>query len=426
MRQIILFIVVFGVAVGVKAQFDFPLRLKPEMAGSFGELRGDHFHGGVDYRTNQKERYAVRAMDKGKIVRVSVTKKGYGKALYIQYDNGLMSVYGHLRKFSCRINKLVREQMRHSGDSGINIVNLDIPVKRKQKVGLSGNTGSSAGPHLHLEFRSHYLTPADKIMLYNPQKYFSVTDNIAPKFYAFGVYRIKRSFDTVFVFSDTSAGVGVGVGVGVGASMDTSSGAGVGADMDTSSGAGAGVGAGGNLVIDTVPVVSNMSSKDTGVEQQKQAVPVVSKMPSKDVWYYVQGSFPDTLFLHLGWYGFGLSALDSMDQEPFHYGLYRLCFMINDDTVSYYSLDSLSLSATSKIAHHVDSEFYRKYKKRMEKSWIMPDSAALSPYSVTHNNGTYFLQPDTTCLLTIIGSDFNGNTTILRQPIKTYKRRPSR
>ncbi|MDR0619694.1 MAG: M23 family metallopeptidase, partial [Bacteroidales bacterium] len=327
----------------IKNPFIFPLKLKPEMAGSFCELRSNHFHGGVDYRTGQKEGYAVRAMAKGKIVRAAVTEKGYGKALYIQYDNGYQSVYGHLQKFSGKAEKFVRKEQKRTGSEYVNITGLDIPVKSKQKVAVSGNTGSSEGPHLHLEIRNSAVYESE-VMLYNPQKYFSVKDEIAPKFHAVGIYNIKNTGH----FTEVACG-------------------------------------------------GNISAN-----------------------YYFTETLPDTLFLHSGNYGFGLSALDSMNDEPFHYGLYRLCFMIDKDTLAYYSLDAMPFSISEKAALHTDGEFYRRYKKRMEKSFIEPQNIVYSPYCIINNDGTYFLRPGTVYLLTITGSDYNGNTAVLRQWIKIF------
>ncbi len=318
--------------------FYFPLKLKPEMAGSFCELRSDHFHGGVDYRTNQKEGYSLYAMEDGKIIRASVSEKGYGKALYIQYDNGYQSVYAHIKKFTGKVEKLLRKEMRHSKSRTANLINLNIPVKRKQKVAVAGNSGHSSGPHLHLEIRSHYQTPTNQTMLYNPQKFFPVTDSVAPNFYYLGVYSMRND-----------------------------------------------------------------------------------SIPSDKISYYPVLTKPDTLYLHLGNYGFGISALDTINDLPFNYGLYRLCFMIDNDTLAYYSLDSLAYSKYLKVFLHIDSEFQKQYKKKMEKSCVFTEDIALSPYSVINNNGIYLLE-DAECVYTlrIFGSDFNGNTTVLVQPIKIY------
>ncbi|MDR1739774.1 MAG: M23 family metallopeptidase [Bacteroidales bacterium] len=359
-------LLVLGAVFFAKAQklqgskFYFPLKLKPEPAGSFCELRSDHFHGGVDYRTNQKEGYSLYAMEKGKIVRASVSEKGYGKALYIQYDNGYQSVYAHLKKFNRNVEKLLRKDMRHSGSKTANLINLDIPVKRKQKVAVAGNSGSSSGPHLHLEIRSHYQTPADKIMLYNPQKYFPVTDDVAPKFYYLGVYGISSR----------------------------------------------------QISYLPVPVSQLLSMPQTAEPAGFQEFAE----------FTASAIFLDTLHLSSGHYAFGISALDTVNNLPFNYGLYRLCFMMDNDTLAYYSLDSFPLSNYSKVSLHTDSEFQKQYKKKMEKSWVFPEDAALSPYSVINNNGICLLEdPECIYTLKIYGSDFNGNTTVLVQPVRLYE-----
>ena len=79
--------------------FDFPLLL----SGNFGELRANHFHGGVDFKTQGVVGKPIRCVADGYISRVTVTPGGYGQAVYIAHDNGYTSVHGHLLKFSSEV-----------------------------------------------------------------------------------------------------------------------------------------------------------------------------------------------------------------------------------------------------------------------------------------------------------------------------------
>ena len=85
--------------------FDFPLLL----SGNFGELRANHFHGGVDFKTQGVVGKPIRCIADGYISRVTVTPGGYGQAVYIAHDNGYTSVHGHLLKFSSEVEKIVEE-----------------------------------------------------------------------------------------------------------------------------------------------------------------------------------------------------------------------------------------------------------------------------------------------------------------------------
>ena len=69
------------------------------MSGNFGELRSSGFHTGIDIKTKGREGEIIKAIDDGYISRMQVSTTGYGKVIYITHNNGLKSVYGHLRDF---------------------------------------------------------------------------------------------------------------------------------------------------------------------------------------------------------------------------------------------------------------------------------------------------------------------------------------
>ncbi len=126
-----------------------------KISGTFGEFRGNHFHAGVDYKTEKKEGISVFSADDGYVYRILVSRSGYGKALYINHKNGTTTVYAHLRDFAGEIADTVwRIQKKQK------IFELDyrpapgkIKIRKGQVIGYSGNTGSSEGPHLHFETR---------------------------------------------------------------------------------------------------------------------------------------------------------------------------------------------------------------------------------------------------------------------------------
>lgn len=135
--------------------FSYPLMQPHSLSGSFGELRNNHFHSGIDYSGRGKEGGEIYAVADGYVSRILVSPRGYGKALYITHPNGYVSVYGHLKDFVDNISKYIKAEqyaaktfyINHFPDTTLFI------VKKGQVIGYMGNTGSSTGPHLHFELR---------------------------------------------------------------------------------------------------------------------------------------------------------------------------------------------------------------------------------------------------------------------------------
>ncbi len=132
-----------------------PLDIPLHLAGSFAEIRTNHFHSGLDLRTNEKEGLSVFASGDGYISRVKISPVGYGKALYITHPEGYTTVYGHLQGFSSEIDSLVRLEhfSKETYDLDWHPKAGQIKVTRGQIIALSGNSGSSSGPHVHFEVR---------------------------------------------------------------------------------------------------------------------------------------------------------------------------------------------------------------------------------------------------------------------------------
>ncbi|MFR6557093.1 MAG: M23 family metallopeptidase [Alistipes putredinis] len=134
----------------------FPLRNVAGLySANFGEMRPNHFHSGIDIKTDGMTGKPVLATADGYISRIAVTPGGYGRAIYITHPNGTTSVYGHLSKFRDDIEKYVHEERYRTRRNSINLYpSADrFPLKQGEQFAWSGNTGSSAGPHLHFEIR---------------------------------------------------------------------------------------------------------------------------------------------------------------------------------------------------------------------------------------------------------------------------------
>ena len=158
--------------------YDFPLDIQIKLSGSFAELRSNHFHSGIDIKTKGKEGYKIYAIDSGYVSRIQVSAGGYGKAIYITHSNGKTSVYAHLKRFSAKIEKIVKSiQYKNKSYSIAHFPKKnEILIDSRELIGLSGNTGSSSGPHLHYEIRDYKNRPE------NPLKFkkIRVLDTIAP------------------------------------------------------------------------------------------------------------------------------------------------------------------------------------------------------------------------------------------------------
>ncbi len=151
---------VFAQTGSIRKPLDIPLYL----SGTFGELRTNHFHSGLDIKTNGKEGLPVYAVDDGYVYRIKITRNGYGKALYIKHPSGLVSVYGHLQNFNDQIEAFIKQKQYEKQQYEIELFPyaIELPVQKGEVIAYSGNSGGSSGPHLHFELRNileHPLNP---------------------------------------------------------------------------------------------------------------------------------------------------------------------------------------------------------------------------------------------------------------------------
>ena len=162
----------------------------PALAGSFGELRANHFHSGIDLRTNQREGYPVYAVADGYVSRIRIQSSGFGNALYINHPNGYTTVYGHLQRYNAKLSaraKAIQYEKKSFDIDEFPAADL-IPVYKGEIIAYSGNTGSSGGPHLHFEIRD---TKTEATI--NPQLFgIEVPDQVKPVISAMYAYRLDN------------------------------------------------------------------------------------------------------------------------------------------------------------------------------------------------------------------------------------------
>lgn len=137
--------------------YDFipPMDIPVSLAGNFGELRTNHFHAGLDIRTEGREGIPVRSVADGHVSRIKISPFGYGNVLYVEHPNGYTSVYAHLSEFNDAITAFVRKVQQARQTFAIELFpgRTELKVKQGDTIALSGNSGSSGGPHLHFELR---------------------------------------------------------------------------------------------------------------------------------------------------------------------------------------------------------------------------------------------------------------------------------
>ena len=158
-------------------------------SGTFGELRRDHFHMGLDVKSARgRTGDALYSVADGYVSRLRVSATGYGNSVYIDHPNGTRSVYAHLDEFTPEIQRLL-DSVHYAEERfeiDVRLSPKQIAVAAGQQIGTMGNTGSSQGPHLHFELRR-----ADTDAAMNPLMFgFPVRDGLAPSLRGLTVYQI--------------------------------------------------------------------------------------------------------------------------------------------------------------------------------------------------------------------------------------------
>jgi len=167
--------------------FGPPVNFPLSLAGNYGEPRPNHFHGGIDVRTGNVEGKPVFSIADGYVSRVTVGLSGFGKAVYVTHPGGYTSVYCHLREFVPQLSAMVRkwQYMNESYVADLRLRPTDFPVSQGQFIAVSGNTGASTAPHLHLELHDtrtgDMLDPLDVLGRY-------VKDTTPPIAHSFMAY----------------------------------------------------------------------------------------------------------------------------------------------------------------------------------------------------------------------------------------------
>jgi hypothetical protein len=171
--------------------FRHPLDIPMQLVANFGEIRANHWHMGLDIRTQQKVNLPVYAAADGFVSRIVVEPGGFGQAIYIDHPNGYTTLYAHLNAFFPALADYVKKQQYAKQSWNIDIpipANL-FPVKKGSFIARSGSTGGSEGPHVHFEIRDTKTGKCLNPLLFN----FPIADVVPPAIYKLAMYDRNKS-----------------------------------------------------------------------------------------------------------------------------------------------------------------------------------------------------------------------------------------
>jgi hypothetical protein len=174
-----------------KSIFISPVRIPLALSANFGELRIDHFHSGLDIKTQGVTGKEVVAAADGYVYRIGVSASGFGNAIYLKHPSGYSTVYAHLNRFIPEIEEYVKEYQyeKKSYQVTIFLPAGKFSVKQGELIAYSGNSGGSAGPHLHYEIRKSVSEMPVNPLLFE----FGIDDNIAPVIDRLVIYPLSRN-----------------------------------------------------------------------------------------------------------------------------------------------------------------------------------------------------------------------------------------
>lgn len=182
--------ILLSIMLAANVLFGSPVNYPISLAGNFGEPRPNHFHGGVDVKTDGVEGKAIFSIGDGYVSHVSVGYDGFGNAVYVHHPEGYTSVYCHLKTFTPAIKAMVRkwQYVNKQSTGDIWFKPTDLPVAKGQLIAISGNSGASEAPHLHLELHEtrsgDMLDPLDFIGQH-------VKDALPPMAHGFMAYPVS-------------------------------------------------------------------------------------------------------------------------------------------------------------------------------------------------------------------------------------------
>lgn len=185
-------------AIPIKeTHFVSPVKYKVRLAGSFGELRGRHFHAGLDIKSSQgRSGDSIFAAESGYISRIRIQRAGYGKSIYVSHPSGYTTVYAHLDGYNKELEVYVKRKQLEMQSYEVDILPEEgmFEVSKGEHMAFLGNTGISYGPHLHFEIRETTTDKAINPFLFGITAY----DKTAPVITSVRVNGLRPDFHKVY------------------------------------------------------------------------------------------------------------------------------------------------------------------------------------------------------------------------------------
>jgi len=202
MKRIILCLLTLALlaSASLGQKYPFPLEIEMRITASFAEMRDNHFHMGLDFGTFGQQGLPVHSVAEGYVSRIVTSPYGYGRCILIDHPDGHTTLYGHLSGYPENIDSIVRKSQREKESYSIDVSFSpgEIPVKKWDVIGLSGNTGGSQAPHLHFEVRDTETQNA-----LNPLEYMvDIPDNVKPEVAGIKVYGMNDSAQVYYQCQD--------------------------------------------------------------------------------------------------------------------------------------------------------------------------------------------------------------------------------
>ncbi len=344
--------------------FGSPVNHSLEITGTFGELRPNHFHGGLDIRPERSGvGEPILAAADGYVSRVQVSAYGYGKVVYITHANGFTSVYAHLDDFMPDLNEYVKSNQYANESFEINIFpkHGDFFYHKGQQIGVMGNTGGSQGMHLHFEIRE---TASDKTL--NPLLFgFNVPDDKSPKFYELKIYDLNENHQTI-------------------ASKE-------------------------------INLRAQGTRKKVKVKKGKKVkYKTIYTPPPADSPYTLEG---DTVEVNSDYVAFGIKTYDTANWSDNTNGIYELSLFQNENLIYNFNVEKFDFSESRYINAHIDYKEKNSGGGYFNRCYRLPGNQ-LSLYNSLLNDGVIRAYSNEISEVMIVAKDANLNPDTLTFYVK--------
>jgi hypothetical protein len=339
--------------------FGSPVNHEIEVTGTFGELRPNHFHGGIDIRPrNSGVSEPIFAAADGYVQRISISAYGYGKMIQIMHNNGFSSLYAHLDDLTPELNEFVKASQYANESFEVNLYPNagTFYFKKGQQIGMMGNTGGSQGTHLHFEIREggsdHGLNP----LLFG----FNVPDDKSPKFYELKIYSLDENHQTIGSREINLRAKG------------------------------------------TTKKVKVKKGKKTKVKTIH--IPAPEGSP-----YSIEG---DTIDVNADNIGFGIKAFDTANWSGNTNGIYELSLFKDESEIFNFNVERISFDETRYINAHIDYREKSSGGGYFNRCYRLPGNQ-LSIYRNLQNDGVIQLYPQQINEVMMVAKDANANPDTL-------------